>query len=73
MSLFYISFWFEWVPFVSFRYLPGASWFNGGRYWKLSFYWLRFILEISGPKKDKKTYKQVTPEELDKILKDINI
>jgi len=72
MKMKHVNFWFGWVPLFRFRYLPCCSWFNGGSYWKLSFYWLRYLLEISGPKKDNNFYEKVTLEEFNKTLKRIN-
>lgn len=66
-----ISVWFGHMLYFNSRVLPRLDWFDGGSYWKFSIRWLRYLLEFSGPKKDKTVYKEVTSEELDKILKDI--
>lgn len=70
MSMGKISIWFDWVPLFQMKVYPRFSFFNGGKYWKFSIYWLKYLLEFSGPKKDNTVYKQVTSEELDKILEE---
>jgi hypothetical protein len=70
MSIGKISIWFDWVPLFQTKIYPRLSFFNGGKYWKFSIYWLKYLLEFSGPKKDNTIYKQVTSEELDKILEE---
>lgn len=57
------------LKFLKFSWIPKVSYFDGGSYYKLSFYWFRRLIEVSHSKKDKKIYKQVTSKELDKILK----
>lgn len=71
MSIGSLNIWFDWVKYFDSKPLPRISFFNGGKYWKFSIYWLKFLLEFSGPKKDKTIYKEVTKEELDKILKEL--
>lgn len=66
-----ISIWFDWVALFPLRAYPTFSFFNGGCYWKLGIYWFKYLLEFSGPKKDKTKYKKVTSEELNEILKDL--
>lgn len=66
-----INIWFDWVPLFVLKTFPSFSFFNGGKYWKFSIYWLRYLLEFSGSKKDKNIYKRVTSKELDKILKQL--
>jgi hypothetical protein len=66
-----INIWFDWVALFPLKPYPKFSFFNGGKYWKFSIYWFKYMLEFSGPKKDKTVYKKVTSEELDKILKDL--
>jgi hypothetical protein len=57
------------VKFLKFAWFPKYSYFDGGSYFKLSFYWFYYLVEFSRTKKDKKIYKKITSEELDKILK----
>lgn len=66
-----INIWFDWIALFPLKSYPTFSFFNGGKYWKFSIYWLKYLLEFSGPKKDKAVYKKVTSEELDKILKEL--
>lgn len=66
-----VNVWFAWVPLFTSKIVPRLSFFNGGKYWKFSVYWLKYLLEFSGPKKDKTVYKKITSKELDKILKDL--
>ncbi len=66
-----INIWFDWVPLFTSKPIPQFSLFNGGKYWKFSIYWFKYLLEFSGPKRDNIVYKRVTPEELDKILKEL--
>jgi hypothetical protein len=66
-----INIWFDWVTLFPLKPYPNFSVFNGGKYWKFSIYWLKYLLEFSGPKKDNTVYKKVTSEELDKILKEL--
>jgi len=63
------SIWLGTFPFAKANYLPKTSFFDGGSYWKFSFYWLKFVIEFSGFKKDNTKYKEVTKQELDQILK----
>ena len=51
--------------------LPRVSYFDGGSYWKFSVIWFKFLLELSGSKKDNTVYKEVTKDELDKILSEL--
>jgi hypothetical protein len=57
------------VKFLKFAWFPKYSYFDGGSYFKLSFYWFKSLIEFSRTKKDKKIYEKITSEELDKILK----
>jgi len=66
-----VNIWFDWVPLFHLRPYPKFSFFNGGKYWKFSIYFLKYLLEFSGPKSDNIIYKRVTSEELDKILKEL--
>jgi hypothetical protein len=52
-----------------YKYIPKFFYFDGGSYFKIGFYFLYHIFEFSRSKKDKNTYKQVTSEELDNIIK----
>lgn len=52
-------------------FIPRISYFDGGCYWKFSVIWFKFLLELSGNKKDNKVYKEISKDELDKILKDL--
>jgi hypothetical protein len=62
-----LSIWAGNVPFTESVYVPRFSHFDGGSYWKLSFLWFKFLLELSGSKVDNKVYK----EELDTILNEL--
>ena len=57
------------LKYLKFFWFPKYSYFDGGSYFKLSFYWFYYLVEFSRPKKDKCVYKKITTEELDKILK----
>jgi hypothetical protein len=52
-------------------YIPKPFYFNGGSYFKFGFYFMGHIIEFCHPKKGKTVYKQVTSEEMDRILKDL--
>ena len=64
-----ISFWIGNIPLEKNAFLPRFSYFDGGCYWKLSFLWFKFLLELSGPKEDNTIYKEVSKQELDRIIK----
>lgn len=66
-----LSLWVGNIPLKKNALLPRIRYFDGGCYWKLSFLWFKFLLELSGSKKDNREYKQVTREELDDIIKDL--
>lgn len=66
-----LSIWAGSVPFTENIYVPRFSYFNGGSYWKLSFLWFKFLLELSGSKVDNRFYKEVSKEELDAILNEL--
>ncbi len=66
-----VSIWIGRLPITTSKYIPRTSYFDAGSYWKFSFYWLRFVVEFSGLKKDNTRYKEVTKEELDIILRDV--
>lgn len=66
------SLWIGKHPNDTFKLLPSTSYFDGGCYWKFSFYWLAYIFEFSGTKKDNKVYQSITKKELEEILKKIN-
>lgn len=57
------------LKYLKFSWFPRYSYFDGGSYFKLSFYWFHALVEFSRPKKDKCVYKKISFEELDKILK----
>lgn len=68
-----INIWFGWVPLFHLKLYPKFSFFNGGKYWKFSIYWLKYLLEFSGPKRNNIKYKVVTKEEFDRVLnEDLN-
>ena len=67
-----LSLWVGNIPLKKNIFLPKFSYLDGGCYWKLAFVWFKFLLELSGPKKDNKEYKEVTKEELDKILLELD-
>lgn len=66
-----VNIWFGWIPLFVLKPYPKFSFFNGGCYWKFGIYWFKYLLEFSGPKKNKTKYKKVSSKELDKILKDL--
>jgi len=72
MNIGKINIWVGWVRFFKTYWVPKFSFFNGGKYWKIGFYWLKYLIELSGPKKDNTIYKRVTSEELDKILNELD-
>ena len=68
-NIFGISIWIAKLSFIVRKILPRVSYFDGGSYWKFSFYWLKYIVEFSGGKRNKVLYKEITSEDLNKILK----
>jgi len=64
-----LSIWVGNIPLKKSTFLPRFRYFDGGCYWKLSFLWFKFLLEFSGPKQDNREYKQVTKQELEKIIR----
>lgn len=66
-----INVWFDWIALFPLKPYPKFSFFNGGKYWKFGVYWFKYLLEFSGPKKDKTVYKRVTSEELDEIINNL--
>ena len=72
MNIGRVNIWVGWVNFFTLKWIPRFSFFNGGKYWKVGMYWLKYLIEFSGPKKDNTVYKKVTSEELDKILKELD-
>ena len=66
-----VSIWFGKTPAIKNTLIPSVSWYNGGCYWKFYILWLKYLLELSGPKKDNTVYRKVTSEELDEILKEL--
>lgn len=57
------------LKYLRFSWLPRYSYFDGGSYFKLSFYWFYALVEFSRPKKDKCVYKKISFEKFEKILK----
>lgn len=55
------------------KYIPKPFYFDGGSYFKVGFYFLHHIFEFSRSKKDKTVYKEITKEELDKVLDDLSM
>ena len=72
MNIGKINIWVGWVKFFKVVWMPKVSFFNGGKYWKIGFYWLKYLIELSGQKKDNAVYKKVTSEELDRILNELD-
>lgn len=66
-----LSVWVGNIPLKKNAFLPRFSYLDGGCYWKLSFLWFKFLLELSGPKEDNRNRKEITKQELDKILRDL--
>jgi hypothetical protein len=56
-----------------YKYIPEFFYFDGGSYFKIGFYFLYHIFEFSRSKKDKTIYKEISKEELDKILNELTI
>ena len=67
-----LSLWAGNIPLKKQAYLPRFSYLDGGSYWKVSMLWFKFYFELSGLKKNKKKYKQITKEKLDALLKNVN-
>jgi hypothetical protein len=57
------------VKFLKFAWFPRCSYFDGGSYFKLSFYWFQSLIEFSRTKKNKCVYKKISFEEMEEILK----
>jgi len=57
------------LKYLRFFWFPKYSYFDGGSYFKLSFYWFYYLVEFSRPKKDKCVYKKVSFKEFEEILK----
>ena len=57
------------LKFLKFSWFPRYSYFDGGSYYKLSFYWLYSLIEFSGPKNNTCVYKKISFEKFEKILK----
>lgn len=57
------------LKYLKFSWFPRYSYFDGGSYFKLSFYWFYALIEISRPKKNKRVYKKITSKKINKILK----
>jgi hypothetical protein len=55
------------------KYIPNPFYFDGGSYFKIGFYFLHHIFEFSRSKKDNTVYKEITKEELDKILNELTL
>ena len=56
-----------------YKYIPKFFYFDGGSYFKIGFYFLYHIFEFSRSKKDKTKYKEISKEELDKILNELTL
>lgn len=67
-----ISIWAGNIPLKKNSFLPHFSYLDGGCYWKVSVLWFKFYFELSGFKKDNKEYKEITKEQLDKILLELD-
>jgi hypothetical protein len=57
------------LKFLNFSWFPRYSYFDGGSYYKLSFYWLYSLIELSGPKNNTCVYKKISLERMNEILK----
>jgi hypothetical protein len=57
------------LKFLKFSWLPRYSYFDGGSYYKLSFYWFYSLIEFSGPKNNTCVYKKISSEKMNEILK----
>ena len=66
-----VSLWVGRIPLFTTKYIPRTSYFDAGPYWKFSFYWLKFVLEFSGPKKDNKKYKRLNKTEFDRLMSEL--
>jgi hypothetical protein len=66
-----LDLWVGNIPLKKYALLPRFRYFDGGCYWKVSFLWFKFLLELSGLKVDNRVYKEVSKEELDTILNEL--
>jgi hypothetical protein len=57
------------LKFLKFSWFPRYSYFDGGSYYKLSFYWLYSLIEFSGSKNDTCVYKRISSKKMNEILK----
>ena len=55
------------------KYIPSFFYFDGGSYFKTGFYFLHYIFEFSRSKKDNTVYKELSKEEVDKILNELSL
>ena len=53
------------------KYIPTPFYFDGGSYFKIGFYFLHYIFEFSRSKKDNTVYKELSKQEVDKILTEL--
>lgn len=56
------------LKYLRFSWLPRYSYFDGGSYFKLTFYWFYALVEFSRPKKNKCVYKKISFEKINEIL-----
>jgi hypothetical protein len=56
------------IKYLKFSWFPRYSYFDGGSYFKLSFYWFYALVEFSRPKKNKCVYKKISFEKMNEIL-----
>lgn len=57
------------VKFLKFSWFPRYSYFDGGSYFKLSFYWFYALIEFSRSKNNTCVYKKISFEKMNEILK----
>jgi len=55
-----------------YKYIPSFFYFDGGSYFKIGFYFLYHIFEFSRSKKDNTVYKELSKQEVDKILNELS-
>jgi hypothetical protein len=65
------SIWSGKFPVADTKFIPKLSYFNGGCYFKIGFRWFRYLVELSGPKKDTTVYVKKTKKEIDIILNNL--
>lgn len=55
-----------------YKYIPRFFYFDGGCYFKIGFYFLYYIFEFSRSKKDRRIVRELSKQEVDKILNELS-